>query len=376
MQDSIEQLLLFQRLPGVAAATYWQVLERYGSLSAAFAASTKDLLQILPKAACSQLREYDKLASKSELGKKLQADLAAIDSQRVNLISHFSEHYPKLLQQIARPPPLLYVRGDPRCLYLPQLAIIGSRNPTPVGRSNAHEFAAALSRCGFAITSGLALGVDIAAHQGCLSASGKTLAVLGTGIDSIYPKRHKAIAEEIIAAGGALVSEFPLGTAPQAKHFPQRNRIISGLSLGVLVVEAAVKSGSLITASLAVQQNREVFALPGSIHNPMSRGCHALIKQGAKLVETAKDVVEELQGFVALKWEEAAALEAKCIERTMSLSREELCLLEYLGYEITTIDELVERSGWLPQQIMNHLLTMELKGLVANTDRGYMRTGL
>ena len=200
------------------------------------------------------------------------------------------ERYPQLLEQISNPPLLLYVDGNAEILHLPALAIVGSRNPSKGGERNAFEFAQHLAGIGFTIVSGLAQGIDTAAHRGALAAGGRTIAFLGHGVDSVYPASNKALAEEI-AATGALVSEFPLGTHPGREHFPQRNRLISGLSLGTLVVEAARRSGSLITARLAGEQGREVFALPGSIHNPLARGCHQLIRQGAKLVETSDDIV-------------------------------------------------------------------------------------
>src|SRR5690606_10493791 len=200
----------------------------------------------------------------------------------------------------------LYVRGNIECLELPQLAIVGSRTPSAGGRDNAFAFARDLASHGFAITSGLALGVDGAAHAGALAGGGKTLAVFGTGIDSVYPGRHKQLAEQILAEGGALISEFPLDTRSMAANFPQRNRLIIGVSLCTLGVEAAHPRGALITARLALQQNREVFAIPGSIHNPLARGCHSLIRQGATLVECAQDIVDQLGGLLTFKREQLA----------------------------------------------------------------------
>jgi len=207
--------------------------------------------------------------------------------------------YPALLKEIADPPPLLFVRGDPAVLSRPQLGIVGSRNPTPGGRSLAEDFARSLSRCGLVVTSGMALGIDAAGHRGALRGGGTTLAVAGTGPDRIYPARHRDLARAIVEQG-AIISEFAPGTPALPSNFPRRNRIISGLSLGVLVVEAACRSGSLITARLAAEQGREVFALPGSIHNPLARGCHHLIRQGAKLVEDIEDIVEELGPLAAV----------------------------------------------------------------------------
>jgi len=269
--------------------------------------------------------------------------------------------YPALLRQIPDSPPLLFVRGDPACLGQPQIAIVGSRNPTPGGIDNARAFARVLGRAGLVVTSGLALGIDAAAHEGALAASGATIAVAGTGLDRVYPASHRALAHEI-ARQGALVSEFPLGTAPRRENFPQRNRIISGLALGVLVVEAARASGSLITARLATEQGREVFAIPGSIHSPLSRGCHALIRQGAKLVETAEDVLEELGPLAHLVFETTRSPEAA---QTPRAAPAEQALLVEMGYDPVDIDTLCARSGLTPEAVSSMLLQMELRGLVA-----------
>ena len=210
-----------------------------------------------------------------------------------HVVTVLDADYPKQLCEIKSPPLVLFVQGDINLLSQPQLAMVGSRNATPIGVETAEQFARYLTQCGLTITSGLALGIDAASHCGAIR-SGKTIAVLGTGLDFIYPKRNQQLAIEIVKSGGAVISEFPLGTPPERKNFPRRNRIISGLSLGVLVVEATLYSGSLITARLAGEQGREIFAIPGSIHNPVARGCHQLIRCGAKLVETAQDIIEEL----------------------------------------------------------------------------------
>ena len=217
-----------------------------------------------------------------------------------HLVSLGDPGYPDRLRQVPDPPLLLFVRGDPSILGDPTLAMVGSRNPSPAGADNAHEFARYLSRCGLIIASGLALGVDAAAHRGALLGGSPTVAVLGSGPDRVYPEQNRELADAI-ASQGAIVSEFFPGSPPRRTHFPRRNRIISGLSLGVLVVEAGLRSGSLISARLAAEQGREVFAIPGSIHNPMARGCHLLIKQGAKLVESADDVLGELAGLIDLE---------------------------------------------------------------------------
>jgi DNA processing protein len=264
--------------------------------------------------------------------------------------------YPKQLLEIPDPPALLYVAGDARLLSSPALAIVGSRNATPQGLRNAHAFARALSDAGLAIVSGLAIGVDSEAHRGGLEGPGSTIAVLGTGIDVIYPRRNAPLAEDILSRG-ALVSEFPLGTEPHAGNFPRRNRLISGLAKGCLVVEAAVDSGSLISARFAADQGREVFAIPGSIHSPLSKGCHALIKQGAKLVESAQDVLEEL-GISARRAEIAPE------------PGEGHDLLEKMGFDPCDIDELTVRSGLPAEAVSAALLELELDGKIAGLPGG------
>jgi len=226
-----------------------------------------------------------------------EIDQAWLKEPQHHIIAAESDDFPQLLRQIPDPPAQLYVVGNIDALHLPALAIVGSRNPTRGGRQNAYEFARHLGGSGFCIVSGLAQGIDAAAHEGALDANAMTVAFLGHGIDRIYPAENRELAHRI-AAGGTLCSEYPLGSPPRKQHFPRRNRLISGLSLGTLVVEAAKRSGSLITARLAAEQGREIFAIPGSIHNPMSRGCHQLIRQGAKLVESADDIVSELGPMV------------------------------------------------------------------------------
>lgn len=259
--------------------------------------------------------------------------------------------YPQSLLEIADPPNVLYVRGNPDLLKKPGLAIVGSRNATPQGRQTAELFAKILAEHGLCIISGLALGIDAAAHQGALAAQGKTVAVIGTGANRIYPARNKELAIAI-SEQGAIVSEFPLGTPPVATNFPRRNRIISGLSRGVLVVEAAPESGSLITARLAGEQGREVFAIPGSIHSPVARGCHKLIQQGAKLVETAQDILEEF-GTIS-----RPGLPAQH-------PATENALLYALGHDPCSLDELAERTGYGADHLLGELLTLELAGLIA-----------
>ena len=277
------------------------------------------------------------------------------------------EDYPAMLNEIPGPPEVLYVNGDIEALHQPALAIIGSRNPTEGGIRNAREFARHLAGQGFTIVSGMAQGIDAAAHQGALDAGGKTVAFLGTGIDRVYPSGNRKLAHDI-AKNGALVSEFPLGAPPERWHFPARNRLISGLSLGTLVVEAARRSGSLITARLAGEQGREIFALPGSIHNPLSRGCHELIRQGAKLVETAGDIVAELGPLVGHMLD--LTVETGAAEPVSELGEEYVGLRKLLSHDPVTIDELEKQSGLTIDQLSSMLLILELHGEVESLSGG------
>ncbi|GAB4350631.1 MAG: DNA-processing protein DprA [Immundisolibacter sp.] len=275
--------------------------------------------------------------------------------------------YPSRLAQIADPPPVLLMQGEASVLDAPQIAIVGSRNATPAGRDIAYELAAALAEAGLSVTSGLAEGIDAAAHRGALAAGGGTLAVLGTGPDRVYPRQHKELAHAI-SAGGLLISEQPVGTPPRPFNFPRRNRIISGLSLGVLVVEAGPRSGSLITARLAADQGREVFAVPGGIHNPLARGCHALIREGAKLVESVTDILEELPAVPS------GQMAAKAAPSTRDA--QDHPLLACLGDSPASVDLLVQRSGLTVDEVSTMLLTLQLDGLVTALPGGlYGRRG-
>jgi DNA processing protein len=273
--------------------------------------------------------------------------------------------YPPLLREIARPPGVLYVRGAVRALSLPQLAVVGSRNATPGGTETAASFARYLAERGFCITSGLAEGIDAAAHRGALEGGGITVAVAGTGPDVVYPRQHAALAAELVARGGAIVSEFGPGTAVQRGNFPRRNRLISGLTIGTLVVEASLKSGALITAQHALEQGREVFAIPGSIHNPVARGCHRLIKNGAKLVETADDILVELGGLLAtLRNETRAETPAQNPSPRAEPDPAYARLLEAMSWEAVDADQLVIRSGLTIGEVSSMLLLLEMQGVV------------
>ncbi len=285
--------------------------------------------------------------------------LAWLEKPENRIVPCDSDDYPELLQQIPGPPTLLYVVGNADALHLPALSIVGSRNPTRGGRENAYEFAKHLGGCGFCIVSGLAQGIDTSAHKGALDADAMTVAFLGHGIDRVYPAGNRDLAHRI-SQNGALVSEYPLGSPPRREHFPQRNRLISGLSLGTLVVEAARRSGSLITARLAGEQGREVFAIPGSIHSPLSRGCHQLIKQGAKLVESAEDIVSELgalAGHIMQNDSDAEHHEPPSTDHDADYE----ILLNVLSYDPASADELAEDSGLTIDQVSSMLLILELE---------------
>ncbi|MEO7245852.1 MAG: DNA-processing protein DprA [Rubrivivax sp.] len=277
--------------------------------------------------------------------------------------------YPALLLELTDPPLLLFARGDPRWLQGSALAVVGSRNPTAQGVDSARAFARTLSDAGFVVVSGLALGIDAAAHEGALDGASGTIAVVGTGPDRVYPARHHALAHRI-AQRGLILSEFVPGAPPLPEHFPRRNRVIAGLARGTLVVEAALRSGSLITARLAAEAGREVFAIPGSIHSPQSRGCHQLIRQGAKLVESAQDILEELAPAMARS---GAPLDEPGDDNAPA---ERDPLLAALGHEPVTLDALSARTGWSAQALNVKLLELELDGRVARLPGGlFQRRG-
>ncbi len=280
--------------------------------------------------------------------------------------------YPPQLKQISNPPILLFVKGNPNALLLPQLAVVGSRNACQGGLNNAQAFCYDLSKKGIVITSGLAAGIDATAHQAALDAGGQTVAVMGTGINTIYPKTNQALAK-VIAKQGAVLSEFPFNTPPSAHNFPRRNRIIAGLSLGTLVVEAAKKSGTLITARLSMENNRPVMAIPDSIHNPLAKGCHYLIKQGAKLVESAQDIMEELSPNIEMLSDQLKAsidkLPAKPLEKdkktpNIELSETQQYIFNQIDFNPVSFDDIVGRTNLSSSNIASDLLILELSGLV------------
>ena len=353
------------RTPGVGVVTNARLLEAFGSASAVFKASRTELQQQgLRREAIDFIvkPDWDFIAP----------DLEWLQQDNAHVLTLADRQYPQLLKEICDAPPVLFIYGDPKVLNQPQLAMVGSRNPTPTGAETARDFARHLANWGLSITSGLAQGIDAASHLGALDAGGVTIAVTGTGLDRVYPAMNKELAHRIVEQG-ALISEFPTGTPPLTANFPRRNRIISGMSMGTLVVEAAVQSGSLITAKQALEQGREVFAVPGSIHNPQSRGCHSLIRQGAKLVETAEDIFEELGGFAATPMA-TNALEP--LQSDFEMDDEYTMVLTCVGHEPASVDVVVGRSGLTADAVCSMLLVLELQGYLKSMTGGYYcRTG-
>jgi len=337
--------------PGLGSSKIRELLTRYGLPEQVLAAPPRELADALPRSA------YDALGS-TTLDAAVEDALEWSTRESCAIVTLGDAAYPNRLLEIPDPPALLYVRGRIELLNRPALAIVGSRNATAQGARNAQRFAQAFSEAGLTIVSGLALGIDGAAHRGALQGAGSTVAVLGTGVDVTYPARHAALAEEI-AGRGALLSEFALGTQPSAGHFPRRNRLISGLALGCLVVEAALESGSLTTARAALEQGREVFAIPGSIHSPLSKGCHALIKAGAKLVESAEDVLSEFSALLPPGMTAGASA-----SRTELGEGEDSPLLKLMGDDPVDLEALRTRSGWSAERLASELLRLELAGRV------------
>jgi len=350
--ESLADWLRLTLIPGIGGETQRKLLTAFGLPETIFSAGRQALTSIVGDKAARLLLDTDNHPA-------VEQALVWSDAPGQHLVCLADPDYPQTLLQIPDPPTLLYVRGRLDLLNSAALAMIGSRNPTPQGSQNAERFAAALAQAGLTVTSGLALGIDAAAHRGALTASGNTVAFIGTGIDRIYPATNRQLAIEI-AARGSIISEFPLGTPPVAANFPRRNRLIAGLSLGALVVEATVDSGSLITARLASEQGREVFAIPGSIHSPQSRGCHKLIKQGAKLVETVQDVVDELH------WKSAPARSPVRFDSTHEIPE----LLHSMPFDPCSVDELAHLNGLTADVVSVMLLHLELDGQVASLPGG------
>ncbi|RZI96674.1 MAG: DNA-protecting protein DprA [Variovorax sp.] len=378
-REELEGWLRLTLTPGVGDTAARKLLAAFGLPSQIFAQSEAALLQVVTPAQSAALTEAPEglPALLEQTWQWLQGTEPGGATRRILTLADAG--YPASLLEMVDPPVLLYAIGNPAFALdrMPRaLAIVGSRNPTPQGTSNARSFAQALGDADITVVSGLALGVDGAAHQGALDAvrdpaQFATVAVVGTGLDRVYPARHRALAHEIVSHG-LIVSEFPLGTPPLNQNFPKRNRIIAGLTRGTLVVEAALQSGSLITARLAVEQGKEVFAIPGSIHSPQSRGCHALIRQGAKLVESVKDVLEEL------RFDDATIFIAPAADPTGATApndAEDSGLLKDLGFDPVSLDALCARTGYSAAALQAQLLELELDGHVSRLPGGlFQRT--
>ena len=369
-QDEAQWALIAQTLKPCTPKLQLDLIQQMGSFSQIFESQ-----QTVDNVALSQqLQIIRKAYHRGQWQTQVDNIGKILKQYQAQMVPITSPDYPPQLQQIAKPPLLLYVRGNTNSLHLPQIAIVGSRRMTRGAEIIAKSWAKSLASSGFTITSGMAIGIDSCAHRGALEApQGRSVGVIATGIDRMYPSRNASLAQQIIEQGGALVTEFAPGTPPLPAHFPQRNRIISGLSLAVLVVEAALNSGSLITAKYALEQNREVFAIPGSINSPQSKGCHQLIKQGACLVETTAELVDEIAGPLARYGEQYKYLTTvpKKDSSTTMLSNEESRLLGLLSYEPLLVDELV--TPWPMDKLLQLLISLELKGAVVSEQGKYAR---
>ncbi len=317
----------------------------------------------------SQIEAVLRYQTDSDVQQQVEVSLQWLEaSPDRHIVVLTDPQYPPLLREIHDPPPLLFVHGQTQALLQPQIAMIGSRRCSVDGKSNARRFAGFLAEQGFCICSGMARGIDTCAHAAALAANGATLAVLGTGVDVIYPKSNGVLAEQIIERG-ALISELPLGSKAIASHFPKRNRIISGMSAGVIVVEAALRSGSLITARMALEHNRELFAIPSSIRNPLSVGCHRLIQQGAGLIDAPEQVLEQLDSLLGSQFSLLLQTQGKKTEQETSLAalgREAKCVIRAMGYDPVSLDIIVERSELPIASVQTHLLRLELDGHIRN----------
>lgn len=362
LTQSPEELAAWLRLslePNIGPATACMLLSALGLPDQIYAQRATALARHVPETLARQLAA----PMPADMEQQVQSALEWVQSPGRHVLTLADPTYPQSLLTIADPPILLYVAGDPAFLQGPSLAVVGARNATPGGQENARAFARHLAGNGWRVVSGLALGIDAAAHEGALEAGPQgagTVAVMGTGIDRIYPASHRDLAHRI-AAHGALVSELPLGTGARPQHFPKRNRIVAGLARGVLVVEAAKQSGSLITARLAGECGREVFAIPGSIHSPLSRGCHALIRQGAKLVETAMDITDELGG---------GPTPAAPARKAPPAAAPAHPVLDALGFDPLHLDAIQARCGLETSVLQTQLVELELQGRIARLDDG------
>ena len=354
--DNKRSFLALNRINLMGPRRILKLLNRWPDLDDMFRLSRSGLIQAgLPEKMAQAISTFDWALIDEDLQWEME--------EGHDLLTWSDPAYPTLLKEIDDPPVVLYAKGDLSCLRQRTISIVGTRNPSVNGRETARRFAFELAGWGMTIVSGLALGIDAAAHQGCLEAAGKTIAVMGTGVNCIYPRQHAKLSERI-SENGLLISEFPLHTQPIAGHFPRRNRIISGLSSSTLVVEAAIRSGSLITARFACEQNRDVLAIPGSIHNPQSRGCHHLLQQGATLVTSSAEVMSQLG--IEMSSNPPADIVA-------TLADGDKNLVECIGFETTSVDQMILRSGLTHESVICGLADLELQGLVQAIPGGYTR---
>lgn len=363
--EELAAWIRLQMTPGVGIRTAHKMLSAYGLPQNIFMTSYEEIARIVsPKMADVLYAPIDPLITE-----QIEKTKEWLEDPNNLVLTLSDNRYPRQLLEIADPPLMLYVKGRVELLTSPSIAIVGSRNATTQGRLDAEEFAHNLSDSGLTIVSGLALGIDAAAHEGGLKGRGSTVAVIGTGADIVYPARNRELAHRI-AQEGCIISEFPLGTGPLASNFPRRNRVISGLSGGILVVEAAGRSGSLITAKNAIDQGRDVFAIPGSIHSPLSRGCHELIRQGAKLVESSQDILEELKHFNDIVVNQSSEESA---DEENEFSDEQKAILAQMGYDPVDADTLSDRCGMDAASLSVELLNLELSGNVESLPGGFYR---
>lgn len=361
MSSSLAEWLTASHWPEITLSRLWRVIRAFPSVQAFFEADSAAWLAAGAKPkdlATFKLRDHRGIESSLAWASEPGQAVLTIDDPR----------YPALLKAITDPPMVLYVKGDPAVLSQPQIAVVGSRQASVEGAENAFHFAAALVKHGYAVTSGLARGIDAAAHRGALKGKGATIAVMGSGFHHIYPTAHTGLVEDIAASGGAVISEFSVSLPPAPHHFPLRNRVIAALSTGVLVVEAALRSGSLITARQALEQGREVFAIPGSIHHAKARGCHHLIREGATLVETADDIVSQLGSLT-----EAVQLAMPVGTPLPRLTGRDRVVFDQIGYVTTPLDAIILRSGLTASEVSSILLSLALQGLIQTVAGGVVR---
>lgn len=356
MNSQLPFYLALNRISGIGPKTFHRLLTLWPDLQELFKESQQALRHRgIPEELSNSIRTFD--------FKKIDSDLAFLNKDNQNILAFDDPRYPAILREIPGAPPILYAKGDLSAFSTKGMAIVGTRHPTQAGRDTAYHFAHELSQQDLTIVSGLAIGIDTAAHEGCLDAKGRTIGVLATGIDVIYPQRNKKLSENI-CSNGLIISEFPLQSPPMSGHFPRRNRIISGLSMATLVIEAALKSGSLITARYAMEQNRDVLAIPGAIHNLQVQGCHYLVQQGAMLVTSVQDVIDT----IGLTFQNPIV---SSFERDKASPKHPL--LVHIGFEPTSVEQILTRTNMCYETLVQTLIELELSGDVIAVQSGYMR---